>query len=184
MFQRKIVHALLSATFACGALLACAGDPASLSPRTAPDGGAAAIKGGVVPAHANSGKNFHATTCETRTSEVDSGVFGPDGGTLLFGTSRLIIPAGALTDTITISATMVEGFDSRVEFQPHGLQFLKPAGLLLNTSGCSIDPSVVPDVVYLSESGEILETIPATYDPHWHTLAAAIQHFSGYAIAF
>ena len=70
------------------------------------------------------------------------------------------------------------------EFEPHGLQFAKPAGLQLDTAGCSVDDQVAPNVVYLSETGEILETIEAVYDPRWHTIAATIWHFSGYAIAF
>ena len=123
------------------------------------------------------------TTCATHLTSVSSGVFGPQGGTLTFGTSRLIIPAGALRDTVTISATIPNGDANRVEFAPHGLVFAKAAGLQLDTSGCSIDDQA-PNVVYLSETGEVLETIEAVYDPHWRTIAATIWHFSGYAIAF
>jgi len=125
-----------------------------------------------------------ATSCATRINSVNSGVFGPAGGTLTFGTSRLIIPGGALRDTVTITATVPGGDVSRVEFEPHGLQFAKAAGLQLDTAGCSVDDQVAPNVVYLSETGEILETIEAVYDPRWHTIAATIWHFSGYAIAF
>jgi hypothetical protein len=181
MFERKILAACLTATLAT--VLACGGDQSSQSP-LAPVGGASAARGGVASAHANNGQNFHATTCSTQNTVEASGVFGPAGGTLIFGSSRLIIPGGALQDTVTISATIPDGDESHVEFQPHGLQFAKPAGLLLGTAGCSIDETAVPDVVYLSESGEVLELIPAVYDPHWHTFAASIWHFSGYAIAF
>jgi len=183
MFERKIVPSLLAATLVCGALLGCGGDPASLSPLT-PSGTASSYRGGLATENDNSGRSFHATNCETKWTANASGVFGPQGGTLIFGTSRLIIPGGALHDTVTISATIPDGDKSRVEFRPQGLQFSKPAGLLLDTSGCSMDEQLAPNVVYLSEALVVLETIPATYDPHWHTIAAAIWHFSGYAIAF
>lgn len=183
MFERKLVPSLLAATLVCGALLGCGGDPVSLSP-PAPPGTAASLSGGVATANGNSVLSFHATNCETERTANASGVFGPQGGTLIFGTSRLIIPGGALRETVTITATIPDGDNKRVEFQPHGLQFAKPAGLLLDTSGCSMDGQLAPNVWYLSETGVVLETIPASYDPHWHTIAAAIWHFSGYAIAF
>ena len=183
MIRQHIARSLLATSLACGLIVACGGDSASRAPLTAP-GAAALDRGERETDHDDSGRRVRATTCETRLMANASGVFGPAGGTLLFGTSRLIIPGGALKDTVTISATIPYGVNSRVEFRPTGLQFAKPAGLLLDTSGCSMDPSLVPDVVYLSESGVILERIPAVYDPHWQTIAAGIWHFSGYAIAF
>ncbi|MEO5868727.1 MAG: hypothetical protein ABIT91_02630 [Gemmatimonadaceae bacterium] len=130
-------------------------------------------------------KSEHSNaTCATRVSASNSGVFGPAGGTLAFGTSRLIIPPGALRDTVTISATISDGNANRVELEPHGLVFFKAAGLQLDTAGCDMADGPAPNVVYLSETGEIIETIEAVYDPRWHTIAASIWHFSGYAIAF
>lgn len=171
-----------------GVLAACAGDAATVSPLSAPATNSQDIgflKRGLTKPNANAAERaFAGTACATHITSTDSGVFGPAGGTLVFGTSRLIIPGGALKDTVTISATSLGGETSRVEFQPHGLEFAKSAGLLLDTSGCAIDEQNAPNVVYLSESGEILEFIRAVFDPHWHTFAAPIDHFSGYAIAF
>lgn len=187
MIARPILRTIAAAVLAGGLLAACAGEPATPSP-LAPTFSAAqetpVLKRGFEKANGNGGGPFAGTSCATHTTYSNAGVFGPAGGTLLFGTSRLIIPGGALRDAVTITATVPNGDNTRVEFQPHGLQFAKPAGLLLDTSGCSVDPSAVPNVVYLSESGEILEVLAATYDPHWHTFAAPINHFSGYAIAF
>ncbi len=176
MSGRNFASLLLTTTVCCSVLVGCAAsDMASpLAPATPSQ-----LRGQFPLA-----RIANARGCQTHVASTDSGVFGPQGGTLTFGTSLLIIPAGALQDTVTISATVPEGDASRVEFRPQGLQFMKPAGLLLDTSGCSYGDTVAPSVVYLSESGAILETIPAVYDPHWHTIAAPIQHFSGYAIAF
>ncbi|CAN5511141.1 hypothetical protein BH09GEM1_BH09GEM1_16670 [soil metagenome] len=161
-----------------GGMLGCMGDSPTLSP-TQPQRARLGA-----PRPQGLARGLSGTICETRIASVDAGVFGPQGGTLIFGTSRLIIPAGALRDTVTISATTPNGDAGRVEFRPQGLQFAKAAGLLLDTSGCAVGSAQAPTVVYLSESGEVLETIPAVYDPHWHTIAAPIEHFSGYAIAF
>ena len=181
MFGRKVVP-IAVATLACATLLACGAERAPGIALTAP-GSAASSRDADSDTEDSPERAFHATTCKSTRLANGSGVFGPGGGTLVFGTSRLIIPGGALRDTVTISATIPDGNANRVEFRPTGLRFAKAAGLLLDTSGCDIT-TPAPNVVYLSESGAVLETIVAVYDPHWHTIAAAIWHFSGYAIAF
>ena len=103
---------------------------------------------------------------------------------LVIGRSRLIIPGGALHDTVTITATARGDSTSEVDFQPAGLRFAKPAGLVLDGTGCNLDDDATPSVVYVAPDGTILETIAAFYDPHWKAVAAPIEHFSGYAIAF
>ncbi|MDB4892457.1 MAG: hypothetical protein JWL61_4312 [Gemmatimonadetes bacterium] len=180
---RKIGWSVFALVIACGAVSACGTDSARAARLTAPQLSASARN---IDANGALHRNVKAaaTACATHLNSANSDVFGPAGGTLTFGSSRLIIPAGALRDTVTITATIPEGDDSRVEFQPHGLEFAKPAGLQLSTAECSMNGQVAPNVVYLSETGEILETIEAVYDPHWQTIAASIWHFSGYAIAF
>jgi hypothetical protein len=163
----------------CAAVTACESDAAHPSTIMSPQ--TSAVNHDVVGGARVTG---NATTCSTHANSTDSGVFGPAGGTLTFGSSRLIIPGGALRDTVTITATIPAGDENRVEFQPHGLVFAKAVGLQLATSGCWVGDQVAPNVVYLSETGEVLETIAAVYDPHWQTIAASIWHFSGYAIAF
>ena len=100
------------------------------------------------------------------------------------GNSSLIIPGGALRDTVTISATQLDDGTSTLRFEPHGLRFYKPAGLVLDGTGCDFPTGAEADVVYVDDAGTILETILAVYDPHWKAVAAPIVHFSGYAIAF
>jgi hypothetical protein len=122
--------------------------------------------------------------CKASRVVVEAGVFGPAGGTLIFGDSRLIIPGGALHDTVTITATRLNDGTSTVQFHPEGLHFYKPAGLVLDGANCMLPDDGAPSIVYLGDHGEVLETIPARYDPHWKSVAAPIVHFSGYAIAF
>lgn len=173
-------RSMVAVALASFAVTACGTDSTRTSSVTAPQPGVASRE--ATPVRGNG--RAAANTCATHVTSADSEVFGPSGGTLTFGSSRLIIPAGALRDTVTITATIPDGDANRVEFQPHGLEFAKPAGLQLGTAGCAVDEQLVPNVVYLSETGEVLETIEAVYDPHWQTIAASIWHFSGYAIAF
>jgi len=113
-----------------------------------------------------------------------SGVFGPSGGTLVLGRNRLIIPSGALAEPTLITATVPDDTIAAIQFQPEGLRFLKPAGLVLDVAGCGIPGSEsAPDIVYMNDSGEILERIDAIFSSFWHTVAAPIEHFSQYAVA-
>lgn len=124
-------------------------------------------------------------TCTPRKAMVSSGTFGPSGGMLVVGNSRLIIPGGALRATVTITASTAGDSSSTVNFAPEGLRFDKPAALILDGAGCSLGASTRwVSIVYLATNGSILETIPAIYEPRWKAVAAPIDHFSGYAIAF
>ena len=122
--------------------------------------------------------------CSRRATFSDSGEFGPNGGTLWVGRNRLIIPPGARAEHVTISGTIVGDTIAFLQFQPEGLRFKKPAGLILDAMGCNVPDDSAADVVYINDRGEIAEQITATYDNAWHTVAAPIEHFSGYAIAF
>jgi hypothetical protein len=122
--------------------------------------------------------------CTKRATFSDSGEFGPNGGTLWIGRNRLIIPPGALSERVTLSGTIVGDTVAFLQFQPEGLHFKKPAGLVLDAAGCTLPQDDAPDVVYIDDSGAITEQIRATYNNAWHTVAAPIEHFSGYAIAF
>src|SRR5437762_11094026 len=131
-----------------------------------------------------SGSPGSLVACSKRASLTDSAEFGPSGGVLVVGQNRLTIPPGALTRRVMISGTIVGDTVAFVQFQPEGLRFRKPAGLALDATGCDISDERAPDIVYLNDRGEIIQRIEATYSNAWHTIAAPIEHFSGYAIAF
>lgn len=118
--------------------------------------------------------------CTPRDAQVGTATIGPRGGELDVGPNRLIIPPGALTETVQISGTSPAGTTPTIYFEPHGLQFKKPAGLILDASNCTD----VPDAVYIDEIGVLSDPILAIYSNWWHTIAAPIDHFSGYEVAF
>jgi hypothetical protein len=108
---------------------------------------------------------------------------GPPGGTIEVGPHSLVIPAGALTSFETITATAPAGDYVKVDFEPEGLRFSKPAVLALSYSHCSGQPPLLPKVVYLDDLLQILEVLDAVRDPSSKSVTAKIRHFSGYAIA-
>jgi hypothetical protein len=179
MHMRKL---LLSAVLV--GVAACAGD----SPTAPVAGGAAAnqsyYRGPSLPGarrtqSALSG-DFVPLNCVPRTSAQGSAVIGPAGGTLWIGAHRLIVPAGALTEKVLISGTVPEGRPFEIDLQPHGLQFRKAAGLILDARSC-VD---VPPIVYLIDQVNVSPPIAAIYSNWWKMIACPIWHFSGYAVAF
>jgi hypothetical protein len=116
--------------------------------------------------------------CDIQQDITGRALIGPQGGQLMVGGTVLIVPPGALTDTVTLSGTIAAGNQFQIDFQPHGLQFKKPAGLVFDFTSCAS----APDVVYLDEQGGILERIAAVFSTWWHTIAAPLDHFSTYAV--
>jgi hypothetical protein len=125
--------------------------------------------------------NGELVTCSTRNAQADSALIGPSGGTLVVGNDRLIVPPGALQTPVMISGTIPAGQYAAIHFEPSGLQFRKPAGLVLDGAGCNV-PTEGVHVDYVDDAGNVLERIDATYSNFWRTVAAPISHFSVYAI--
>lgn len=117
--------------------------------------------------------------CAPRQAQYGSAIIGPHGGELDVGPHRVIIPAGALLEPTKIWGSVPSDTTVTIRLEPHGLQFRRPAGLILDASACG----QVPDVIYIDELGNIAEHIQAVYSAWWHTVAAPIDHFSNYAIA-
>jgi hypothetical protein len=122
--------------------------------------------------------------CDVRATETSRALIGPRGGILRFGGSRLVVPAGALHETVRITATTRGDASSAVDFQPEGLRFRTPARLMLTVVGCDTPARGDPSIVYVGADGAILETITATFNRGRSQVVASIVHFSGYAIAF
>jgi hypothetical protein len=117
--------------------------------------------------------------CVPKEASYGSALIGPAGGDLIIGTHRLIVPPGALTKLVLISGTVPADETFKIDLQPHGLEFKKPAGLILDASSCA----GVPTIVYLIDDLVASDPVAAVYSHFWHTIAAPIWHFSRYAIA-
>jgi len=122
-------------------------------------------------------------TCANQDQLSAKKYIGSLGGKITVGSHELVIPAGALSQTVLITATQQSGTIALVDFQPHGLRFAKPATLRMSYSSCSTGSSSVQSVVYLNDENAIVETPPSVDDAKTDAVQALIGHFSGYAIA-
>jgi len=183
--QRRLFHATLTAI----ALAALACD-SPMQPDRAASAAPAFQRSPTADLHAmNTGASAagapgQVVACSNRTEASGSALIGPAGGTLVVGNSRLIIPPGAVTEPTLISGTVPDTTIAIIQFEPTGLQFKKPAGLQLDVSGCNATADDSPAVVYVDDAGNTSERIDAVFSNDWHTVAAPIAHFSGYAFAF
>lgn len=178
---RRLTLVLAAATLSAG--IGCAGTDTTSPARSAASGasGDRSTAPGSIGAPHIIANGSDLRGCTPRDPQFGTATIGPSGGELDIGPHRLIIPPGALLQTTEISGTVREDTPTpTVDFQPHGLQFKKPAGLILDASNCTD----VPDVVYLNEIDGPSDPILAVYSNWWHTIAAPINHFSGYAVAF
>jgi hypothetical protein len=131
----------------------------------------------------NGVKNLQLLSCSAQPNVVVTKVVGTAGGTIVVGTHRLVIPAGALARDYTIRAEQVTGRVNSVRFAPEGLLFAKPARLTLSYGNCS-PLLLLKRVVYTNELLSILELIPSLDNLKTRTVTGDIRHFSRYAVAW
>jgi hypothetical protein len=131
----------------------------------------------------NTIQNLHLLSCSPQPYATRTQVVGVNGGTILVGTHKLVIPAGALSRDYSIRAEQVTYRVNSVRFSPEGLKFAKPAKLTLSYSNCSA-LLVLKRVVYTDELLRILELIPSLDDLRTKTVTGDIRHFSRYAVAW
>jgi hypothetical protein len=128
-------------------------------------------------------KNLHLLSCSPQQYASVSRVVGPAGGTIVVGSHRLVIPAGALSRNYTIRAEQVTHRVNSVRFSPEGLRFARPAKLTMSYANCS-PLLVLKRVVYTDELLRILELIPSIDNLKTRTVTGDIRHFSRYAVAW
>jgi hypothetical protein len=124
-------------------------------------------------------------TCSPMPSASASQWVGPLGGTINVGPHRLQIPAGALDTRVLITATAPSSRVNRVEFQPHGLTFDRPATLTMSYRNCDLLGSLLPKrIAYIDSNLNILELLRSIDDLANRRVSARLEHFSEYAVAW
>ena len=122
-------------------------------------------------------------TCTPQPYQLVQKTIGYQGGTISVGNHTLVIPRGALRQNTTITAEQMSGRTNSVRFSPEGLQFEQPAGLVLDYKNCLL--VVLPKrIVYTDENLKILEVLRSLDFFRGKTVAAPIDHFSRYAVAY
>jgi hypothetical protein len=122
-------------------------------------------------------------SCQEQKYDVEYQTIGPKGGTIKVGKHALVIPKGALNKSVRIKAEQLRGPTNSVRFSPEGLQFEKSATLILDYRNCQ-DPGTPKAVVYTSEQLKVLEILKSLDLLRARTIAAPIDHFSRYAVAY
>jgi len=168
-FAALALGAVLAVTVACSA----ADDSAGPTPPSELQVGGALLSLG----------DLHLLACSAQPYAVRTQTVGTAGGTIVVGTHRLVIPAGALAKPVQIKAEQLTGKVNSVRFSPEGLKFAKSATLSLSYSNCS-PLLLLKRVVYTNELLGILELLPSIDDLRSRTVSAPIRHFSRYAVAW
>ena len=122
-------------------------------------------------------------TCSPLPYDSDSETIGPEGGLITVGRNSLLIPRGALTQRVRITAEQVRGKTNSVRFSPEGLQFQKPAVLTMNYENCAL-VLLQKKIVYTDEQLKVLEVLRSLDLFRSRSVSAPIDHFSRYAVAY
>ncbi len=119
---------------------------------------------------------------------------GPAGGFIEVRHNWLVVPRGALSAPVTITAVAPSDTVALVRFQPEGLHFEKSTLLVLAYDNCRIPKHVKPRIAVVTDAFQVIEFLtPATVPPDDHRFKKAhgkkrvigeLQHFSNYAVAW
>ena len=121
--------------------------------------------------------------CSPQPYDKETQTIGPEGGLIRVGTHTLIIPRGALSSPVTITAEQMSGKTNSIRFSPEGLRFEKPAVLTMTYGNCAL-VLLQKKIVYTDEKLRVLEVL-RTLDLFQRKQATAgIDHFSRYAVAY
>ena len=122
-------------------------------------------------------------SCQEQQYAVTSQTVGPQGGTIRVGKHTLVIPKGALRSNVRIKAEQMRGPTNSVRFSPEGLKFQRQAVLTLNYQNCR-NIEVPKAVVYTTDKLEVREILRSLDVLKLRIIAAPIDHFSRYAVAY
>ena len=119
---------------------------------------------------------------------------GPAGGFIEVRHNWLLVPRGALSAPVTITAVAPSDTVAMVRFQPEGLQFQKSTLLVLAYNNCRIPRHVTPRIALVTDAFKVIEflsPVDVSLDDHRFKKAhgkrhvmGQLQHFSNYAVAW
>jgi len=121
--------------------------------------------------------------CSRLDAATTTQTIGRAGGTIKVGPHTLVIPAGALSSPVTITATIKSEKINRVHFEPDGLQFARPATLTMSYANCSVVNVLLPHrILYVSPDLKILQSLLSLDNLLSKTVSANLNHFSDYVV--
>jgi len=156
---------------------------------TAPDEGAAAPTPDQSQDGTGGGSGLAGTLlrCTPLPPAHASAVIGPGGGTLTVGPHTLVVPPGALSYSVAMTADAPRDTVNSIRFEPQGLQFVAghPARLTMSYANCPLLGRLLPKrIAYTTDRLRILEILVSLDNGLLQKVSADVNHFSRYAIAW
>jgi hypothetical protein len=129
-----------------------------------------------------SSKDDLATICQRDKYEIgmSTALIGPAGGVLVRGKHQLVIPAGALNNTVKIAFSIFASPYLECELKPYGLKFIKPVRLILSYNGAcdsNLDESALK-VAYYNPQTQLGVLIPTAIDTALNTVTVELDRFA------
>ena len=177
MFLKKLFLRSTLVIALVGGLAVCGidGPAAPAVPNAPPDASLLGDIGGVVD------NVLSPLSCKTTGYGSVTKTIGTGGGAITVGPHRLVIPPGALSQNVAITATAPRGNEIFVDLQPHGLRFAKSGALTLSYKECGI-LVLDPKVVYVDDQRNLLEVLFTVPNLLNKTATGEVKHFSGYML--
>jgi hypothetical protein len=123
--------------------------------------------------------------CVSLTSATTVKTIGSGGGKIAVGPDTLWIPPGALSQPVTIQATIPAGaYGNYVQFKPDGLIFARPALLTIGYGNCSLLYALPLKIAQVTSALQIITYVPSADFTIGRTVTGSLRHFSNYAVAW
>lgn len=176
MRLHRLVSALLIAGLLSFAGLSCGDNLPTASPMPAPD---ASLIGDLVGA-------LGLLKCTPMPAASAQKQIGPAGGSLQVGPHVLVVPAGALSQTVLIRAEAPSDVVNSVRLYPEGLQFSRVgAYLTMSYANCNLLGKLLPKrIAYTTERLNILSYLLSLDNIFQKQVTGRLEHFSRYAVAW
>jgi hypothetical protein len=123
--------------------------------------------------------------CSPLPPATATATIGPWGGAITVGPHTLVVPPGALSQNVTITASLSADTVNAITFQPEGLQFQKSAYLTMSYANCNLLGKLLPKhIAYTNDSYQILEYLLSLDNLFTKRVTGQVHHFSHYAMAW
>jgi hypothetical protein len=123
--------------------------------------------------------------CTPMPTASATATIGPDGGTMVIGPHRFVVPAGALESPVTITAVAPSDKVNRVVFQPSGLQFERSASLTMSYANCNLLGKLLPKrIAWVDDNLNILSYLLSLDNLFAKQVTGQVNHFTTYAVAW
>ncbi len=130
-------------------------------------------------------KTVGLLTCSKLPYDSVTQVIGKGGGVIYVGPHTFVVPSGALSQNVAITAVAPSAHVSEVLFQPDGLQFNKSASLTLSYANCNLLGSLLPrEIARVDANLNILDYLLSVDNMLAKKVTGRVDHFTGYAVAW